>query len=113
MTTWPGATHPADTTVVAKRTRLKPGMEHAYEAAHRHPPAEVTVALLTAGVTQWRIWRSGLDLFHVIDVVDRGRMRRVLTEDPTMVAWGARMRELLEPLPAPESDDFELVWTLD
>ncbi|MFC8041487.1 L-rhamnose mutarotase [Paenarthrobacter sp. NPDC057355] len=81
---------------IALHTRLKPGTEDEYADAHAHIPPELVSALKEAGVRNWRIWRSGLDLFHVVDVDDYQAMRRALADHPANVPWQARMAELLD-----------------
>ncbi|MBP2475102.1 L-rhamnose mutarotase [Crossiella equi] len=95
-------------------TRLKPGREAEYEKVHATIPAELDTALREAGVRSWRIWRSGLDLFHLVDCADYPAMREYLREHPANVPWQARMAELLEV-----EDDYSgaepeirLVWEL-
>lgn len=81
---------------IALHTRLKPGSEAEYADAHAHIPAELVTALKKAGVLNWRIWRSGLDLFHVVDVENYQAMRHALADHPANVPWQATMAELLE-----------------
>ena len=81
---------------VALHTRLRPGAEAAYEAAHREIPEELVAAIRAAGVESWTIWRSGLDLFHLVDCDDYRGMLAELEHLPVNVAWQARMAELLE-----------------
>jgi L-rhamnose mutarotase len=81
---------------VALHTRLKPGAEAAYEAAHRAVPAELVAAIRAAGARRWTIWRSGLDLFHVIECDDYARLLSELADLPVNVTWQARMSELLD-----------------
>jgi L-rhamnose mutarotase len=81
---------------VALHTRLRVGAEAAYEAAHREVPAELQAAIRAAGAHRWTIWRSGLDLFHVIECDDYARLLAELADLPVNVAWQARMAELLD-----------------
>jgi L-rhamnose mutarotase len=81
---------------IALHTRLKPGAEAAYEAAHREVPEELLKAIRAAGASAWTIWRSGQDLFHVIECEDYARLLRELEDLPVNVAWQARMAELLD-----------------
>lgn len=81
---------------VALHTRLKPGAERAYEQAHREVPPALVAAIRAAGVREWTIWRSGRELFHVVDCDDYARLLAELEELPVNVAWQARMAELLE-----------------
>lgn len=80
---------------VALHTRLKPDAAEEYEAAHAGIPAELVAALRAAGVVNWRIWRSGEDLFHLVEVQDYQRMRHALAGLPANVAWQERMSALL------------------
>jgi L-rhamnose mutarotase len=99
---------------IALHTRLKQGSELEYESVHAVIPPDLDAALREAGVRTWRIWRDGLDLFHVVEVEDYRRMRELLREHPANIPWQARMAELLDV-----SDDYSgtdsgvhLVWEL-
>lgn len=96
---------------VAKRTVLRPGAVDDYLDLHRRPPGEVLDALRAAGVHDWRIWVSGADLFHVIDVESRVRMRDRLRGDPVMAEWSRRVGPLLLPTSQHEAD-LARVWSL-
>ena len=99
---------------VALHTRLREGREADYDRIHASIPLELDGALREAGVHSWRIWRSGRELFHLVEVDDYRAMRAHLAEHPANVPWQARMAELLEV-----SDDYSgaepavrLVWEL-
>ena len=81
---------------IALHTRVRANRVEEYERAHREVPAELTGAIRAAGVESWTIWRSGTDLFHVIDCADYDAVLARLTALPVNVAWQARMAELLE-----------------
>ncbi|MFI0449359.1 L-rhamnose mutarotase [Actinomadura sp. 6N118] len=81
---------------VALHTRLRPGKEAEYEAAHREVPPELTAAIRAAGAREWTIWRSGLDLFHVIDCEDYDRLLAEVGRLEINTVWQARMGELLD-----------------
>lgn len=81
---------------IALHTRLRAGAESAYEAAHTEVPAELIDAIRSAGVTDWTIWRSGLDLFHVIDCDDYPALIAGLRDLQVNVLWQRRMAEFLE-----------------
>lgn len=99
---------------IALHTRLKPGREADYDRIHATIPSELDAALREAGVHQWRIWRDGLDLFHLVEVEDYQAMRRALREHPANVVWQERMAELLELPDSYSGDDrgLALVWEL-
>ncbi|MFE6856669.1 L-rhamnose mutarotase [Streptomyces sp. NPDC057674] len=81
---------------LALHTRVRADRVAAYEEAHREVPAELTRAIRAAGCTSWTIWRSGTDLFHLIDCEDYARLLAELETLPVNVEWQARMAELLE-----------------
>lgn len=81
---------------IALHTRLKPGREEEYDAVHATISAELDAVLRAAGVTGWNIWRSGRELFHVVEVADYQAMRRALAGNPVNIAWQNVMAELLE-----------------
>jgi L-rhamnose mutarotase len=101
---------------VALHTRLKPGAEAAYEAAHREVPPELVAAIRAAGAHRWTIWRSGLELFHVIECEDYARLLDELADLPVNVAWQARMAELLDVVheygPGGAEAALPVVWEL-
>lgn len=81
---------------VALHTTVKPDRITEYEAAHREIPEELVTAIRAAGVTSWTIWRSGTDLFHLLEVDDYARMLAELDRLPVNVAWQARMAGMLD-----------------
>src|SRR5579875_2473586 len=81
---------------VALHTRLAEGREAEYAEAHRHVPPALVDAIRGAGVQRWTIWRSGLELFHMIECDDYEAMLARLEALPANVAWQERMGELLE-----------------
>lgn len=81
---------------IALHTRLRAGAEPEYERLHAHIPDELAAALRAVGVRDWRIWRDGQDLFHLVDVADYRAMRDALREHPANVAWQATVGPLHE-----------------
>jgi L-rhamnose mutarotase len=76
---------------IALHTQLRPESVDEYESVHRSIPADLLAALRAAGVRNWRIWRDGTDLFHLVDVEDYARMRHAMRDHPANVAWQVRM----------------------
>lgn len=99
---------------IALHTRLKEGRELDYERIHARVPDALDERLRAAGVVGWSIWRSGRDLFHLVEVADYAAMRHALADDPVNVAWQGRMAELLEVEDDYSGDDRGLpqVWSL-
>jgi L-rhamnose mutarotase len=99
---------------IALHTKLKPGMEAEYERVHAVIPSDLDSALRAAGVRSWRIWRDGLELFHVVEVDDYQAMRHALADHPANVPWQAMMAELLAVEDSYAGDDrgIGLVWEL-
>ncbi|MFD4566506.1 L-rhamnose mutarotase [Streptomyces sp. NPDC058467] len=81
---------------IALHTKVRADRVAEYEAAHRAVPKELTAAVRAAGATSWTIWRSGTDLFHVLECEDYGRMLAELEKLPVNIAWQARMAQLLD-----------------
>lgn len=81
---------------IALHTRVRADRIDDYERAHTQVPAELTAAIRAAGVSGWTIWRSGTDLFHVIECADYAGLLAALAEHPVNVAWQGRMAELLD-----------------
>ncbi|MGW3507283.1 L-rhamnose mutarotase [Streptomyces sp. NPDC000994] len=81
---------------IALHTRVRADRIAQYEAAHREVPAELTTAIRAAGVSSWTIWRSGSELFHLLECEDYARLLAELEHLPVNVAWQARMADLLD-----------------
>ena len=101
---------------VALHSVLAPGQEDAYEREHTHIPEEMVEALREAGVRDWAIWRSGRDLFHLVDVVDLATALETLAADPRDQRWQAHMAGFVQhfvPAGTPLTRArLRLVWTL-
>lgn len=101
---------------VALHTTVRADRVAAYEAAHREVPEELTGAIRAAGVTSWTIWRSGTDLFHLLDCADYALLLASLEKLPVNIAWQARMAELLDMVHDYSADGAEaplpVVWEL-
>ncbi|MYS33017.1 L-rhamnose mutarotase [Streptomyces sp. KhCrAH-43] len=81
---------------IALHTKVRADRVAEYEAAHREVPPELTDAIRAAGAGSWTIWRSGTDLFHLIECDDYARLLAELEQLPVNVAWQARMDALLD-----------------
>jgi len=98
----------------ALHTRLHEDATEAYDTLHAHVPEDLLVALQEAGVRDWRIWRHGRDVFHLVDCDDYAAMRAYLREHPANIAW----QQQVEPLQSTpddysgDDDGLPFVWSL-
>jgi len=76
---------------VGLHTRLKPGAAERYEEYHRAVWPEVLAAMRRVGITEYVIFRDGLDLFHFIDCDDYDRAIAELARNPLNQRWEAEM----------------------
>ncbi|GAA0667066.1 L-rhamnose mutarotase [Kitasatospora atroaurantiaca] len=101
---------------IALHTRVREDRIEEYEAAHRAVPAELTAAIRAAGVSAWTIWRSGTELFHLLECEDYARLLAELEHLPVNIAWQARMAELLDVVhdysEAGAASGLPIVWEL-
>ncbi|MFE9677025.1 L-rhamnose mutarotase [Streptomyces sp. NPDC006259] len=101
---------------IALHTKVRADRVEEYEAAHREVPEELTAAIRAAGVSRWTIWRSGTDLFHLLEADDYPAMIAELEKLPVNAAWQARMTGLLEVVHDYSADGADaclpVVWEL-
>ncbi|MET9504219.1 L-rhamnose mutarotase [Streptomyces sp. NPDC006622] len=101
---------------IALHTKVRADRVEEYEAAHREVPEELTAAIRAAGVSRWTIWRSGTDLFHLLEADDYPAVIAELEKLPVNTAWQARMTGLLEVVHDYSADGADaclpVVWEL-
>jgi len=76
---------------VGLRTRLKAGMEEAYEHAHAEVWPELMAAHREFGIARWLIFRDGLELYHMVECENFDRAVAALSEHPVNQRWQAHM----------------------
>ncbi|MFF5265073.1 VOC family protein [Actinomadura viridis] len=109
------AAPPAARRPIALHSVLREGQEAAYEREHATVPGDLLAALLRAGVRDWTIWRSGRDLFHLVDADDFARALEVLADDPADQAWQRHMAgfvDRFEPGRDERTGELAKVWNL-
>ena len=101
---------------VAIHSILRPGQEEAYEQVHATIPPEMAESLQAAGISNWSIWRSGRDLFHLVDSEDFTAAMATLADDPVNQRWQEQMagyvERLVEQEGGPDALALSEVWTL-
>jgi L-rhamnose mutarotase len=100
---------------VGLHTRLKPGMEAAYDRAHAAVWPQLITAIRAAGFTQWLIFRDGLDIFHAIECDDYQRGIAELAGQPVNQRWQAEMArftEVAHDYTGASSDRLRLIFDL-
>jgi len=80
---------------VGIHTRLKPGAVERYEQYHREVWPDVLAAIRRSGITEYLIFRDGLDLFHYIECEDYDRAIGELADDPVNIKWQAEMAPMM------------------
>jgi L-rhamnose mutarotase len=100
--------------VIALHTILKAGREPDYDSVHESIPADLASALMANGVHDWRIWRDGRDVFHVVDVDDYDAMRASLRDLPANLEWQQTVGPLFDVPDSYEGGDSGIahVWSL-
>jgi L-rhamnose mutarotase len=98
---------------VALHSVLKPGCEANYDVAHERIPDDLLEAHRRAGITDWSIWRSGRDLFHLVDCDDLPAAFRQLEDDPANERWQAFIGAYVDHLAiSPDGPALRLVWQM-
>lgn len=98
---------------VALHSVLKPGREQDYDVVHARIPDDLVAAHRRAGIRDWWIWRSGRNLFHLVECDDLEAAFRQLEHDPANERWQAFIGEYVDHLEAPTGQPMlPLVWRM-
>ncbi len=87
-----------------------------YEAAHQRIPEGLVESFARVGVHDWRIWRSGKHMIHVVECDDFPAAIAALADDPADAEWQRQIGPFVETYL--DSDGLEgfapldQVWTL-
>jgi L-rhamnose mutarotase len=92
---------------------LRPGREGDYDREHATIWPELLQSLQDAGITNWHIWRSGLNLFHVVEADDLHASFARLDTDPVNQRWQEFINQIVDHFEAPNGEQIlPLVWSL-
>jgi L-rhamnose mutarotase len=101
-------------TFVALHSVLRTGRAEDYDAAHERIPDDLIEAHRRAGIRDWLIWRSGHDLFHLVECDDFDAALRQLEHEPANKRWQELIGEYVDhfQLDAAGSPQLPLVWRM-
>jgi L-rhamnose mutarotase len=101
---------------VALHSVIRDGAESDYEREHESIPADLALRFAELGVRDWTIWRSGRDLFHLVECDDFAAAMHALEDDPANIAWQERIGRYVDHFVltgvAPEGMPITQVWRL-
>lgn len=100
--------------LVALHSVLHAGCEAAYDAAHVRIPDDLMEAHRRAGIDDWRIWRSGRNLFHLVTCDDFDAAMRAIEHDAANERWQAFIGEYVDHFERNSRGGIELtpVWSM-
>ncbi len=101
-------------TRLALHSRLIPGTEEAYEREHARVWPELITVMREVGIHDWSIWRSGRDLFHLVECDDFEAAVATLADDPVDRRWQEHMGQFVESFAQNAEGGMALrhVWTM-
>jgi L-rhamnose mutarotase len=82
--------------IIALHSVLRAGAEHDYDTRHARLPDDLVLTFARIGIHDWSIWRSGRDLFHLVDCDDWLAANEALTDDPANLAWQSDIGRFVE-----------------
>ncbi len=102
--------------MIALHSYVHVGHEQAYDETHARIPDDLVAAFARVGIRNWTIWRSGRDLFHLVDCDDFPAAVAQLASEPANERWQQLIGphvERFEPAgPNGEPAAMGQVWTL-
>jgi L-rhamnose mutarotase len=98
---------------VALHSIIREGREHDYDAEHRVVWPELAELLHDCGIDEWRIWRSGRNLFHLVDCDDFDASLAQLDASPLNQRWQDHINTIVDHFePGPSGMAIKHVWSL-
>jgi L-rhamnose mutarotase len=101
---------------VAMHSVIREGAEDGYEREHAAIPAELADSFSRIGIHDWTIWRSGRDLFHLVECDDFLAAMCALDRDPANERWQAHIGDYVDHFevsgPGHEGMPLHEVWRL-
>jgi L-rhamnose mutarotase len=101
---------------LALHSVLVTGAEADYRREHSRIPAELAAVFGRAGIHDWTIWRSGTDLFHLVECDDWDAAMQIVQADPADARWQAHIGRFVASFRGPDGEEgdapAEQVWSL-
>ncbi|PSL06841.1 L-rhamnose mutarotase [Haloactinopolyspora alba] len=101
---------------VALHSVLHPGSESGYVENHQRIPDDLAASFARVGIHEWTIWRSGRDLFHLVECDDFDAAMSALADDPANARWQAHIGRFVDGFVSAAGDGeprpIERVWDL-
>jgi L-rhamnose mutarotase len=100
-------------TTTALHSVLREGMEAAYDTQHRTVWPDLLAELQAAGITDWRIWRSGRHLFHLVESEDFDAAMAYLAGSAVNQRWQEFINTIVDHFEdGPDGPSLRIVWSL-
>ncbi|PRB56812.1 L-rhamnose mutarotase [Microbacterium sp. MYb45] len=101
---------------IALHSIIAEGAVDDYRSHHARIPDALRDLFGVAGIHDWTIWRSGRDLFHLVECDDFEAAMRVVEASPVNDAWQADIGRFVEGFHGADGEDgftpIEQVWAL-
>lgn len=101
---------------VALHSLIADGAIDDYRSHHARVPDALCELFAAAGIRDWTIWRSGRDLFHLVECDDFDAAMSVVEASPVNDAWQADIGRFVEVFRGPDGEDaftpIERIWAL-
>lgn len=99
--------------IVALHSIVREGRERDYDIEHRTVWPELAFLLRDCGIADWQIWRSGVNLFHLVDCEDFDAAMARLDESPVNERWQCHINTIVDHfVPGPSGQALQSVWSL-
>jgi L-rhamnose mutarotase len=99
--------------IVALHSIIREGRELDYDREHRTVWPELADLLRECGIADWQIWRSGANLFHLVECDDFDEAMAKLDQSEVNQRWQRHINEIVDYfVVGPEGMPLHSVWTL-
>jgi L-rhamnose mutarotase len=90
---------------VAFCLKLRPGMEDAYDKAHREVWPEMLALLKRSGISEYSIFRRDQTLILTMRVEDFDKSWEIIEADPVNTRWQQAMAAYFDTMPSLRPDE--------